>query len=77
MRLRRLTRAERLTHPWWGIVCPSCGAAPGEPCGADDGHIHGQRTTASTLGWVDPRKPGEPDIDEEPRGQLALWGDAT
>lgn len=43
MRLRRLTRAERLTHPWWGVVCPSCGAAPGEPCGADDGHIHGQR----------------------------------
>ena len=51
---------------------------PGDFCkGGGPEHIHGQRTTASTLGWVDPRKPGEPDIDEEPRGQLALWGDAT
>lgn len=71
--LRRLTRAERLTHPWWGIACPSCGAKPGEYCrGCGPEHIHGQRTPGTTHGWADPRQPGEPERDEEPE-QLALW----
>lgn len=28
----KLTRAQALSHKWFGNRCPHCGASPGEPC---------------------------------------------
>jgi hypothetical protein len=57
---RALTHAERLDHPWEGVLCPACNAAPGLPCvPGDDGKIHGQRTRASLVGYTDPRPRAE------------------
>jgi hypothetical protein len=71
---RRMIYEVALTHPWWGVECPLCKAAPGRPCRGgkaepDYATIHGQRTGARVLDWVDPRGPD--DIERE-AGQLTL-----